>query len=454
MKKYLTRYKKIAVAGMARSGKTVFLTSLINHILEHNTEDFRLEPNDAKIVRPRVKAKEERDHFQYHSYREDLVRSEEKLGAWPLKTKDTSQYKIVFERSDWKRKVELHLFDFPGERMADVAIERCKTYDEWSRWILRDFRDIPGYGELAVEYMRRHKDTIPDERQVLISYKQLLLRFIDGYLPLVSPSCFLLDMKGEVLSGDGAEEERIENRYVGLPCDSKGHSREFAPLPEEVIQQNPSFLKSFRRNYKIYRKEVVLPIYERLRKCDACILLISIPFILAGGVGRLNVSRPIIENFTALFEPESQLKKLGRWLPHMVSQGRVGNSATRIAFVASMSDLVSGPDRQDKLKGLLTQLTRRAKEVLEDIEIEHFTMAAVRSTEPIGDESLRGIPWHSENQARERLVFPVSRLPEYWPNDWKTGDYTFQRVHPEVPPNVANPPKHDNLNSVFNFLIG
>lgn len=372
-----------------------------------------------------------------------------------MKTMDTSQYRIAFERNDWKRKVELHLFDFPGERMADVAIERCKTYDEWSRWILRDFRDIPGYGELAVAYMQRLKDLVPEEEsQVVTSYKELLLQFIDGCLPLVSPSCFLLDTKGEMLSSDGTNEERIINRYVGLPCDSKGNLREFAPLPEEAIQQNPSFLKAFRRNYKLYRKEVVVPVFERLRKCDACVLLISIPYILAGGVGRLNMSRPIIEDFTALFEPESQLKSFGRWLPHMMSQGRVGNRATRIAFVASMSDLVSGPDRQDKLKGLLTQLTRRAKEVLEDIEIEHFTVAAVRSTETMGDESLRGIPLHSENQERKRMEFSVSRLPEFWPNDWKIGDYTFQRVLPEVPPNVANPPKHDNLNSVFNFLIG
>lgn len=75
MKKYLTRYKKIAIAGMARSGKTVFLTSLINHILEHQSEDFRLEPNDVKIVKTRVLSKDDPDHFQYHRYREDLVRS-------------------------------------------------------------------------------------------------------------------------------------------------------------------------------------------------------------------------------------------------------------------------------------------------------------------------------------------------------------------------------------------
>ena len=33
-------YRKIAIAGTARAGKTVFLTSLINHLRQHRVEEF------------------------------------------------------------------------------------------------------------------------------------------------------------------------------------------------------------------------------------------------------------------------------------------------------------------------------------------------------------------------------------------------------------------------------
>ena len=42
--------RKIAVIGTARSGKTVFLTSLINHLKEHNKMDFIINPQKNKYA--------------------------------------------------------------------------------------------------------------------------------------------------------------------------------------------------------------------------------------------------------------------------------------------------------------------------------------------------------------------------------------------------------------------
>ncbi|MHB1035011.1 MAG: YcjX family protein [Pirellulales bacterium] len=96
-----TSHVRLAVTGCSRAGKTVFLTSLINHLLWHKPERFRLGP---KSNLPRiVKAAERRPRkllwrtFSYPIYREGLAA---KHPTWPEKTTDCSQYTLAFESDD------------------------------------------------------------------------------------------------------------------------------------------------------------------------------------------------------------------------------------------------------------------------------------------------------------------------------------------------------------------
>ena len=114
--------RKIAIIGTARAGKTVFLTSLINHLLEHNRQDFVVgERVPVQISNFRLVSVPARvgHKFNYGACRDALVHQ----GEWPEKTRDTSHFICNFERSDWKfSRNELHFFDLPGESFADAAI--------------------------------------------------------------------------------------------------------------------------------------------------------------------------------------------------------------------------------------------------------------------------------------------------------------------------------------------
>lgn len=76
--------RKIGIIGTARSGKTVLLTSLINHLIEHNRTDFVIgsgKPTQISSFKLRTASQARKNNFNYAAYRDALVYK----GEWPEK---------------------------------------------------------------------------------------------------------------------------------------------------------------------------------------------------------------------------------------------------------------------------------------------------------------------------------------------------------------------------------
>src|SRR5438067_283033 len=131
--KIRTSEHRIGVVGLHTSGKTVFLTSLINHLKDHDPARFRLGNGDVTIRRFRELALDRGwDPFNYKGNRDAVVHD----GTWPRKTTDRAQYTCAFERSDWRlADAKLKFYDLPGERIAD-AIMALRIYKDWSDHVL------------------------------------------------------------------------------------------------------------------------------------------------------------------------------------------------------------------------------------------------------------------------------------------------------------------------------
>jgi len=129
--------QKIGMVGIYNSGKTVFLTALINHLLHHDPDNFRivrssfrtalnrlpilrgrLSTGPVRIIRTQpLPLKADERPFSYDRYRDDLVRQ----GHWPEKTSDACHYRIQFQLSDrYLRDQRLHFYDFPGGRIESL----------------------------------------------------------------------------------------------------------------------------------------------------------------------------------------------------------------------------------------------------------------------------------------------------------------------------------------------
>ena len=450
---------KIGITGIANGGKTVFLTSLLWQLAELDSGSFSL-GHDIKLHKFREQKINNRvETFPFDFYRDSLVRG----GKWPEKTTDCYKYICEFDRSDWNRininrlkrlsklqfsdRQRLDFFDFPGERIADAAIAAYSDYEDWSKHVLSHFRSHSDYREAFEPFSKFLKsldascgDDLLDK--VVYQYKLVLASLIHGYKPFISPSIFLLDQSGSVAT-PASDEALATSRLVGL-----SEKEQFVPLTESVCDMFPKLKEKMQSRYTRYRRKIALPLFDEIGSSDRLVVLVDIPSLLSGGVGRYNDNRQVLldlfetltdSTMSALFQ-----KLFGFWM----------GGLKKVAFVATKSDQVSTSDICDgKLRSLLKQMTIRAKRILPDVEFQWFECSAIVSTRAGStSDTLIGCPIANNSEGRE-LEFTVSHLPNEWPEDWKAGEYRFPNVMPVVSKNLQIPPEHYGMDRLFKFLI-
>jgi len=432
---------RVGVVGLYASGKTVFLTSLINHLRDYGEGGFELGSDPKSPARLRkwreLKPDPGWDRFDYEAYRDAFVNK-----RWPRKTKDRSQFVCSFERSDWPLTVaKLKLFDLPGERVADAVMAALK-YDAWSDHILHLVAKDQAYRECCADYLALTGQDVP-AAELLKAYKLALARLALAYKPYISPSTFLLDLQARVNKRRSAEE-MASDFPAGLDMGS-----EFAPLPRQARDRQPVLAAEFAERYEAYRQRVVLPLVTTLRTCHALIVLVDVTMLLAGGVGMHDDNRQILLDLLDVLNPgQTTLGRVLRGvssvlLPHSWRPGWI----TRIAFVAPKLDQVH-PDDRERMKTLLRRMIEKPARDRDGLTCEFFNAAAVMSTEKFpttdGQRWLRGMVLYNERGERqpfgEMQKFRVSELPEDWPKDWPANHFSFPEVYPLIPPRRNCPP--------------
>lgn len=447
--KIKTIKRKIAIAGTTRSGKTVFLTSLLNHLYEHNPKVFPID-DDGTVrisdVRALPVSKRIGSKFNFDGYRDALVYH----GKWPKKTRDTSHFIVSFRRSDWNfSRNQLHFFDLPGERIADASISKHDNYEDWSDEVINHIASSTPYRELATEFFSSLDRSDLTAESLVAAYRLAMARFYINFKTMITPSTFILDQNGGMprsrTKDDFLEEQR--ERFSGLSPDSEtGHDRQFAPMSEKARNTNPELVKTLSKNYDLYRKQVVLPVFNQIQSSKRLIVLIDIPSLLNGGVDLYNDNRQILIDLFDVLRPGSFLSRIfpGRKL------------LDRVAFVATKCDIVHPNDvENDRLFNLLKEMTHRFAYQIEEIRFEQFrwfTASAMVSAKPAeGEQEMRAVMTHNNPEGEEK-IFKVSSLPEKWPSSWKYGDFSFHSVMPRMPENKALSPEHHNLNRIFEFI--
>ncbi len=427
----------VGVTGIANGGKTVFLTSLMWQLAEAANDSFHI----GKRVRidgwhEFPVGRNRREDFAFQHYREALARHRE----WPEKTADCSRFGCEYSRSDWKMfRQRLVLFDFPGERVADAAIAALPSYHDWSEHMLRHWNSDSEYREAVGPFLDAARQDEVDETALLLEYRRTLARLILSYKPLVSPSVFLLDQHGKTPQADSIDALAAE-RCAGLP------GAEFCPLPAAQRGRFPDFSA----RYEQYRRDVVLPVFRELSRCSRLVVLIDIPSLLAGGVGRYNDHRQVLLDLVDTLRPDSsiggKLMRLFRFRSVVLD---------RVAFVASKSDLVHPDDIENgRVESLLRQMTARAKGLLPNVQSGFFVCAACHSTRRGARPGTLISKTCRDNPERREMEFSVSQVPETWPHEWTPGEYRYQHVWPQAPRNFQLAPNHLGLDRVFDYISG
>jgi predicted YcjX-like family ATPase len=445
---------RVGVVGLYNSGKTVLLTSLINHLQDYDADRFPLGGRDTRVRKFTTLPPDGGwEAFNYAGSRDALVHG----GRWPAKTRDRSQFVCQFERSDWRfSDCLLKLYDLPGERIADAAM-LGRDFAAWSGHILGLFANDTAYRRYCEPFLALCQSAESNENELLAAYKLALANLILNFKPLVSPSTFLLDVKGQ-----GAKPESPENlaasRFAGL-----GPDAEFCPLPAAIRSTNAELHARFAARFDSYVNQVVEPTVFALKRCTSLIVLIDIPMLLAGGVGMYDDNRHIVRDLVAALKPGEHgvLGPLERafskvFLPHELRRTWI----TRLAFAAPKLDLVHPVDR-DRLLILMRRMVEKYAHDCDGLKSDFFNISAVASTKPLSVENgrrfLTGVPLR-DGAGRKippgpEQRFEVSPLPDDWPTDWRPGVFSYPEVYPQMPTRKDYPPEHVNLDKLATFVI-
>ena len=124
---------RLGVTGLSRSGKTVFLTALINNLIAGARLPVLAASAEGRIMRARLEPQPDDavPRFDYETHVHTLITDR----RWPNSTVDISELRLVIEyqrQNGADRTLTLDIVDYPGEWLLDLPLLR-KSYAEWSR---------------------------------------------------------------------------------------------------------------------------------------------------------------------------------------------------------------------------------------------------------------------------------------------------------------------------------
>lgn len=420
-----TRHTRIAVTGLSRSGKTVFITSLIDQFkhlktlkLKDKTITFK-----AEIKPPKVNQK----RFNYIPYAK-LIKQEH---VWPKGTDSITSTVIEVEikKSAWagNRKLEIELIDYPGEWILDIALLGT-TYEVWSQKVLQQLKAID------VESVRNYLALL-DDLPALCENPDVENRLSQSY------TAMLYDLKGNHFSN------LTPGRFI-MPSDLQDDPLlQFAPLPPSTLPIHATF----KARFETYLKEIVEGIQlENFKGFDRQIVLIDVVEALQNGPACHKDMADGIRQMLSIYEHSKKNFILQLFSP----------SINKVVFVASKADLVTANQRNN-YKMLLDEMIN---EIIHEMDIGHvktdaMICASVLCTETISAKH-EGKPLSMlkgrKTTGQTTQLYP-GEMPVTFPanSEWDTDDYQYQEF---LPPNIDyrenEAIRNINLENVIRSLLG
>jgi predicted YcjX-like family ATPase len=255
----------LAVTGLSRAGKTVFITSLVHNLLSALHQPHRMPllkvVGDGRLIAARLAAGKT-DPLPRFPYQRNIERMASTPADWPSRTNNISEVEIdirfvptgalgylLGRISSGIATLKLKIIDYPGEWLLDLPL-LTQSYADWSRATLQLFRRgvRAEIGRDFLAYLADHCHDAPanedDAKRAHDLYRALLLTARDRHgLSFLQPGRFL---------EPGSLGDRT---YLW-----------FAPLdiPDGVERPPDGTLGALmEQRFEAYKNEIVAPFYEQ-----------------------------------------------------------------------------------------------------------------------------------------------------------------------------------------------
>ncbi len=453
----MTPTLRIGVTGLARAGKTVFITALIRNLVGGGRLPFFTPYADGRIVRAYLEPQPDVavPRFDYEAHVAALSGDPPE---WPESTRRISELRITIEyRSDHalKRslgsgKLHVDIVDYPGEWLIDLGLME-RTFETWSAEALELAAERP---KAAADFMAFHAAMPGDDaEQMAIKGAALYTRYLEA--------CRRGD-EGVATMGPG--RFLTPGDYEGSPLVT------FFPLGTDS-QASPALRRLLRDRYNGYRDKLVTPFFKsHFARLDRQIVLVdALGAINRGPAATADLERAMSDVLSA-FRPGTN-----SWLDAMLGRRHID----KLAFAATKADHLPSSSH-DRLEAILALITQRAaaRATGAGAEVHVMALAALRSTREAeakdGDDRLPlivGTPLAGEALGRKRFdgrtetaVFPgdlpadpAEALVGLTP-DAETAAVRFLRFRPTRlagpgPGGDTPPAPHIRLDRALDFLL-
>jgi hypothetical protein len=438
---------RLGVTGLSRSGKTVFITSLVANLMDRGRMPQLRAAAEGRIQATWLQPQPDDDVARF-AFEEHLAALTSPQPHWPEGTRRVSELRLSFRVAprgllgglSGPRTLHLDIVDYPGEWLLDLGLLE-KDFAEWSARALAKARGRPG----AEEFLGRLKAL-----DLAAPLDEVMLKSLS--------EAYAAHLRA---ARDAGYSDCTPGRFL-LPGDMEGSpALTFAPLPPMASPPRGSLWRESERRFEAYKRLVVKPFFrEHFARIDRQVVLVDVLGALGRGPRAFEDLRQAMAEILSAFNPGRNA-----WLARLLGQRRV----ERILFAATKADHLHHTQHA-RLAALAEALLREARDRAEfaGAETEAMAIASLRTTvedrvEHGGEmvDVVRGRLLGSGKQVAlhpgdlpedpARLLAPARAGAEGWPLQ----DYAMREFAPA--PLTLRPgegPPHIRLDKAAEFLIG
>lgn len=452
LEKLTDRHFCLGITGLSQSGKSTFITSLINQLLEHKKSKL---PGFSPALSGRLLAVKihplKKTNLPQFPYDESFQGIASPNPQWPKSTTDISGCLLELKLSRNKNKLSffsrdqfslyLEIRDYPGEWLLDLPL-REMSYSRWCSQCSAQYTQSPR-AELLGDLLHDLQKIDPlaeVDYSILASMNARYMSFLKDCkysgksLSLIQPGRFLIP--GEIPDTD---------ILCFIPLLKVGSYTE----GQLTSASTTSYFKVCEQRYKRYIKELVDPFYKDFfSRIDRQLVLVDVIKALNSGPEYIDDMRQALANITDSFAYGKQNRLLQLFRPKI----------DKVVFAATKIDQVIAEDHES-VRQLLSVIVKLAYEnaQYEGIDPSCEAVAAIRSSKELECDGDRGISGFSLEGRRIGYIHPTipARIPEG--DEWD--EFLNWDIHSLIPPKGlsyqnSDAIPHIRLDSILNALIG
>ncbi|MDG0983679.1 MAG: YcjX family protein [Tateyamaria sp.] len=437
---------RLGVTGLAHSGKTTFITSLVANLLDRGRMPHFSVEKEGRILAVYLQPQPDDTvpRFEFEKHMSSLMGMPPR---WPDSTRSISELRVslrlipngIFSNMQSPHTVHLDIIDYPGEWLLDLGLLE-KSYDAWS----------------SVTLERINARSCGAPYQALIKQTDVSAGFDEMQAKALAASFteYLSEARNEGFYDCTPGRFLLPGELAGSPVLT------FAPLP---LGDEPrkSLRREMARRFQAYKSQVIQPFFrDHFSKIDRQVVLIDALGAIHSGPSSVEDMRNAVVDILTTFQP-GQNKFINKLFK--------GKRVEKILFAATKADHLHH-EQHGKLTAITDALVRHARDraSFAGADTAALSLAALRATteeiitheaKPLGvvlgtlldsgknaafyPGTLPDDPGHLLNQARSGMT------------KWLDEDYEIMRFAPaSIKMRPGDGPPHIRMDRAIQFLIG